>query len=390
MKKTMKRLWLAAVLTLCAGTTASAYDLTVAESDHGTVSFSVGGTAVTTAEAGEVVTITVTPGKDYGVESVTASAYTTWAQARSRRRAPGMLKDITLTGSGTDWTFTMPEAHVEVSVAYRLTCMQYEVNAEESESGKDVEGVTLTMTVGDDEAGSVTIDNIVVPAGLSGVPLTIHIPATVAGHPVTAIAANAVPAGSNVTGIYLPDTEKPLTIGDSALPATATIHTPLALLDDYALMASLRANFEAVEVMSTVEPKNNSWTLSCGVDVVLPDGLQPYIVYTDGEAIRSMPVGSDQLVLAGGRRGIKANNGVLLVGEAGKRFDLMASPGRQQSGTVPATTDAKSYAGNQLEPVIERRNYAAGSYLVLKDNQFHSIKANASKVKACRAVLRVR
>ena len=50
---TMKRLWLVAVLTLCVGATASAYDLTVVPNGHGSVGFSVGGTAVTTAEAGE-------------------------------------------------------------------------------------------------------------------------------------------------------------------------------------------------------------------------------------------------------------------------------------------------------------------------------------------------
>ena len=38
----------------------------------------------------------------------------------------------------------------------------------------------------------------------------------------------------------------------------------------------------------------------------------------------------------------------------------------------------------------EGRNYPADEYLVLKDNRFHSIKANASKVKPCRAVLRIK
>ena len=114
---TMKRLWLAAVLTLCVGATASAYDLTVVPNGHGVVGFSVGGTTVTTAEAGEVVTITVTPDEGYTTKSVTARAYTTWEAAA--RRAPGLIDDITATKQqdGT-WQFTMPEANVQVKVEY--------------------------------------------------------------------------------------------------------------------------------------------------------------------------------------------------------------------------------------------------------------------------------
>ena len=61
-------------------------------------------------------------------------------------------------------------------------------------------------------------------------------------------------------------------------------------------------------------------------------------------------------------------------------------PGGQESGTKPATTDAKSYESNCLVPTIEATNYEAGQYLILKNNEFHSIAANASKVKACKAV----
>ena len=393
MKKTMKRRWLAAVLALCAGGTASAYDLTVAQGEHGTVGFSVGGTAVTTAEAGEVVTVTVTPYEGYAVENVSARAYTTWAAAESRRRAPSLLKDIPLTGSGTTWTFAMPEADVEVSATYKLTRLQYDVEAEDTESARDVSGVKLTMTITDDEAGTVTVDNIVVPAALADEPLTIHVPATVAGYEVTAIAAGAIPTSSKVTDIYLPDTERPLAIEENALPATVNIHTPLALLDDYALMESLRANFEDLRISAVVTAPNRYWSFSSGVDCELPAGLNAYTVYLENGTPRIVQIPEEQLVLAGNRRGIKANNGVLMActsGKGGDDYDIVASPGNQQSGTKPATTDAKSYVGNQLEPVIESKNFAAGSYLVLKDNQLHSIKANASKVRACRAVLRVK
>ena len=117
---TMKKLWLAAVLTLCAGATASAYDLTVAPNGHGTVVFSVGGTAVTTADAGALVTITVTPDEGYTMKGVSARAYTTWRAAlRGGQRPPELLDDIALTKQqdGT-WTLTMPEADVELEAAY--------------------------------------------------------------------------------------------------------------------------------------------------------------------------------------------------------------------------------------------------------------------------------
>ncbi len=118
---TMKRLWLVAVLTLCVGATASAYDLTVVPNGHGVVGFSVGGTAVTTAEAGQVVTITVTPDEGYTTKSVTARAYTTWeAAARGVRHAPQLLYTVNVTAGETEgtWTFTMPDADVELEVEY--------------------------------------------------------------------------------------------------------------------------------------------------------------------------------------------------------------------------------------------------------------------------------
>ena len=137
---TMKRLWLVAVLTLCVGATASAYDLTVAPNGHGVVGFSVGGTAVTTAEAGQVVTITVTPDEGYTTKSVTARAYTTWEAAA--RRAPGLIDDITATKQqdGT-WQFTMPEANVQVKVSYVQI-----VDYDDGEVTKDEDGYTVNLT----------------------------------------------------------------------------------------------------------------------------------------------------------------------------------------------------------------------------------------------------
>jgi hypothetical protein len=143
-----------------------------------------------------------------------------------------------------------------------------------------------------------------------------------------------------------------------------------------------------------VTPNNKFWTFSSGVDCVLPEGVSAYTVYMDeNQEPRIVIIEEDKLKLADGRRGIRANNGVLIAcnnGVGGNAYEIVASPGNQKSGAKPATTDAKFFANNQLEPVIEAKNYPAGEYLVLKDNKFHTIAANGSKVKACKAVLRIK
>jgi hypothetical protein len=68
------------------------FDLTVGESLHGTVAFTIGDETVTEAYDGEVVTVTVTPDEGYSTKDVTVRAYTTWAaapaRAKSRAAAP--------------------------------------------------------------------------------------------------------------------------------------------------------------------------------------------------------------------------------------------------------------------------------------------------------------
>ena len=90
-------------------------------------------------------------------------------------------------------------------------------------------------------------------------------------------------------------------------------------------------------------------------------------------------------------RVLKGNNGVLLLGEAGQSYDLVAYSGRIASGTAIATTDNKDYGtDNLLEPVVEKMHYNADdSYFVMKNNEFHGIKTEEEEVKvpAGKAVL---
>lgn len=226
---------------------------------------------------------------------------------------------------------------------------------------------------------------------------SVTLPATIEGYTVTSIASNTFADKTFVTDIYMPDTEKPIKIDKDALKIDdehiAWIHTPLALLDDYALMLELKQNFEALKVVATVTPVNKYWTLSCGVDLIMPDGLSIYICeLKNGVEVQITEIKEDQFVIDG-KHILKANNGVLVFCKnerGGDQYDLIANPGRQVSGMTPAIYDAKSYgSNNQLEPVIESKNYSPEGYYVLKNNEFYAIADDDSKVPACKAVLRV-
>ena len=264
----------------------------------------------------------------------------------------------------------------------------YVIVAETVEEG-DVKGAVI-----DEENKEVILTDIDVEPGATAV----TIPTTIGDYTVVAIAANTLAGMTDVTDINLPETEEPLGLGTNALRIddthVATVHTPLALLDDYALNTQLQQNFEAGKVTAVVTAPNKYWTFSCGVDVLLPDGVGVYTCQLNSTktAIEITQIDDLQLMVDG-KKVIKANNGVLVAcidGTGGNAYDIVANPGGQESGTEPATTDAKSYGlDNQLEPVIKSANYAAGNYYVLVDNEFHPIIDNSSEVPACKAVLKL-
>ncbi|MBE6266353.1 MAG: hypothetical protein E7102_07785 [Prevotella ruminicola] len=301
------------------------------------------------------------------------------------------------------------------------------VDVEATEAGdeeKAVEDVTMVMEVPEDAAEKVTtetrevinpetgakeeIEVTVIPIVLG----SISIPATAETEEITVTVPNEIVEGNVVfkvteikadafkkkdgdnvvvTKVVLPDTEEPLVIEEGALKPDGNlldVVTPLQLLDDYSLDTNLKDNFEANKISAYVTPVNKYWSFSSGVDCVLPAGVTAYIATWDAEfkTPRIAPLEEEQLKLKDGRRGIKANNGVLIAGEKDNTYEIVASPGNQKSGTKPATEDADSYEGNCLVPTIEAKNYEAGKYLILKNNMFHTIKSNASKVKACKAV----
>jgi len=132
------------------------FDLTVGESLHGTVAFSVGGAAATQAVYDDVVTVTVTPDEGYSAKDVTVRAYTSWEAASEILTGggnnPSLVSDINVTKNeenGT-WSFTMPEANVWVVVTYtkNLQDAWIQAIADQTYTGS---AITPTVTVKDGE-----------------------------------------------------------------------------------------------------------------------------------------------------------------------------------------------------------------------------------------------
>ena len=326
---------------------------------------------------------------------------------------------VTVTGKGNftgtaTATFTIKEPEPTVDVEA----------TEAGDEEKAVEDVTMVMEVPEDAADKVTtetrevinpetgakeeIEVTVIPIVLGSISIpetaeiaeiTVTVPnEIVEGNvvfKVTEIKADAFKKkeGDNavVTKVVLPETDEPLKIEEDALKPDGNlldVVTPLQLLDDYSLNPALKENFESQKISAIVTAPNKYWTFSSGVDCILPEGVTAYIAEWDAEAKmpRIIALSEDDLKLSGGQRGIKANNGVLLASEKGGEYEIVACPGNQESGSAVATTDANSYKGNCLTPVIVSKNYPAGKTLILKDNEFHTIKSNLSEVKPCKAV----
>lgn len=260
----------------------------------------------------------------------------------------------------------------------------------------DVKDVTLTLTgTGDGEGDNgAVVTGVIVPESDQSKDLGITIPATVTvngqTYQVTGLGSGCFAGVDNLSDIYLPDTEEPLTIGENAIPANTKVHTPLALLDDYALMPTMAEHFKAGKVMTTVTAKNRYWTFSCGVDVCVPDGVTVYAVHERSNTSVALVQLTEYELMLGGQPVIKANNGVLIAGSGGMDYTLVASAKRMTSGTQIGTYDSKDYGPqNLLVPVIVPTHFESGNYYVMKDNQFRSIKQDAEDVKvpACKAVL---
>lgn len=395
----MKKIFSILALALAAMTASAeaGFDLTVGKSEKGKIAFLVGGREVKSAPEGAAVTMEITPEGGYVVKEVTNSLYTDWNSARAASTI-----DITTSvemKKVTDnvYTFTMPRACVEVNVEYDIEIPTPAEDKKDEE--KEVTDVKLDM----EPAGApVTAGGITtIPVSITGV----EVPQTAPQEIVIEVAASTQ-VGNNVfvvreikadafktndanvkvTKVILPDTEEPLTVEAGAMKPDGKpidVQTPLALLDDYALMNAMKENYEANKVTAKATAPERFWTFSSGVDVVVPEGVTVYRAFNDNGNIRILPIEE-----ANQSKIIKANNGVLLSCDemkGGKAYEFVANPSGPKSGTKPATTDACSYEGNSMVPTIVGTNYPTGRYYILKNNEFHTMSANG-KVPACKAV----
>lgn len=378
---------------------AESYQLTVGESEKGTVVFKVDGSAVQAAEEGTTVTMEITPQGGYVVKEVTNSLYTSWNGARAQAidiTTSVEMKKVT----ENVYTFTMPRANVEVNVTYDI---EIPTPAEDKKDEEKVTDVKLDMepagapkTVGEITTIPVSITGVEVPQGAPQ-EIVIEVKAqTQVGNnvfEVREIKADAFKtnnANVKVTKVILPETEGALQIEAGAMKPDGKpidVQTPLALLDDYALMNTMKENYEAKKVTAKATAPERFWTFSSGVDVLVPEGVTVYRAFMQDGAIRTLPI--DKANASGI---ILANNGVLLSCNSltgGAVYTFVANPGNQQSGTTPATTDACSYEGNSMVPTIVGKNYPTGRFYILKNNEFHTMSANG-KVPACKAVFDTR
>ena len=116
----MKKKLFMLLALVCMTLTASAYDLTVGTNEHGTLTFKVNENTVTTANEGDVVTVTITPDDGYVVNQPSGQWIAAMAKAPRRTVSIDLLKDVTLTAAGENqWTFTMARANVEISATYK-------------------------------------------------------------------------------------------------------------------------------------------------------------------------------------------------------------------------------------------------------------------------------
>ncbi len=296
------------------------------------------------------------------------------------------------TDEGTYQVVVTGQNNYKGTVIKSFTITREEIHGDDDPEHPDEKTVTYTPT----EEGS---DEVKV-SGCEGTETeleqvtSVTVPATFTSngktYTVVGISANAFANVPNLTDVYLPDTEEPLEIAEDAIPATATIHTTLALLDDYALMPSLSESFKAGKIKTTVTAKNRYWTFSSGVDVYVPDGVSVYIARERDNATVTIVELSDNDLTVGGQRIIKHNNGVLIGSEGNETpYDLVACGRRMTSGTTISTDDYKDYGSqNCLVPVIVATHFGTGYYF-MKNNEFYSIQEEGEDVKvpAGKAVL---
>lgn len=214
------------------------------------------------------------------------------------------------------------------------------------------------------------------------------------GVPTTIIrfegAENKVTLEENALAQY--DNQSGMVIHGYEPAKIAAVESSISLLGDYAVDEVIRENVEAGFVRGKAAPPNKYWTFSCGVDVVVPDGVDVYVTTINNGEAKRRPLTDTELDLEGvGKRVIPANNGVLLAcpGDTGNAYDMVV---QYNAGitSIDATKDAKSWGAdaNQLVPVIKKAHYNPGDYYMLYHGKWVVLASDAEQVPAGKALLK--
>ena len=276
MKKSITtRLMLTLVLTLCAWTTAGAYSLTTTTTlEHGSVAFKVGGTPVTSANAGDVVTIILTPEEGYVATTPTAKGYMSTGSMKAPRRAPGLQEsvDVALTSTGNPnvYTFTMPEKDVELSVTF-------------------TEAYKLTKTATSADHGSVAlkVGGNTVTTAAEGATVDIYVDPVETGYAVKSVTAS----------VYMKTSDM---MARRRAPATPALVGELELtkVDDTHWTFTMPASDVEVDVkyeyiVKTIE---DSWVQPIADKTYNGSELTPTVTVVDPETSTTLTVGTDYTV----------------------------------------------------------------------------------------------
>ena len=183
----------------------------------------------------------------------------------------------------------------------------------------------------------------------------------------------AVPASGNVT------------ISAKLKDLTLTLDK-IVEFETLAIDENMQSYVENGALKLKVTPKNKFWTLACGVDLLLPEGIVVYKARMNsaGTKVDLTEISDSEL-----NGVLKANNGVLIASTPDESYEFKVSP--DNSVTTLSTADAKSYGNdNQLVPVLEETHFDSENYFILTDNQFVMVDVSQdTKVPAGKAVLKV-
>ena len=250
---------------------------------------------------------------------------------------------------------------------------EYQIIKKLDDDTKDAVEGNVKAEVYDETTKQAVITDMTAKAGET----TFTIPSNIDGYDVVAVNGTLNNA-DNITDIYLPGEDgKAITVNDANLfvgtgSKKAIVHAPVRVLQNYAAMLPGHVG-EAKLVSEVTQTAQRYWTFSCGVDVQLPEGLEVNIIKArSASEVEKVVVKTNT---------VKANNGVMFIGQQGVTYTLTAL------GTTAAGND---YAGNILEPVLNDTHYAyASGYYILKNGQFHAIANDATQIPANKAVLHI-